>query len=125
MSFTGWKIHRRGCERWWKSASHTGRIVEESLTRCRRPANGARTFKRKLNERRTMDEPPTIHPQGPGDEPPGWPAPPQPREVAQRSLLRRLLALLVAGGAAFTLSPWALVPYQNPIGILSPPPRPA
>src|SRR2546426_6945505 len=56
MSFTGWKIHRRECERWWKSASHTGRIVEESLTRYRRPTNGARTLKRKLNERRTTND---------------------------------------------------------------------
>jgi len=72
-----------------------------------------------------MDEPPTIHPQGPGDEPPGWPAPPQPREVAQRSLLRRLLALLVAGGTAFTLTTWVLVRYDNPLGILRPAPGPA
>src|SRR5207245_9142975 len=72
-----------------------------------------------------MDEPLTIHPQGPGDEPPGWPAPPQPREVAQRSLLRRLLALLVAGGTALTLTTWVLVRYENPLGILPPAPGPA
>src|SRR3989442_13937981 len=74
---------------------------------------------RKLDERRTMDEPPTIHPQGPGDEPPGWPAP-EPREIARRSLLRRLLALLVAGGTAFTFTTWVLVRYENPLGILRP-----
>src|SRR5207302_7066232 len=57
--------------------------------------------------------------------PPGWPAPPQPREVAQRSLLSRLLALLVAGGTAFTLTTWVLVRYDNPLGILRPAPGPA
>src|SRR2546422_2407320 len=72
-----------------------------------------------------MDEPPTIHPQGPGDEPPGWPPPHQPQEVARRSLLRRLLALLVAGGTAFTLTPWVLVRYHNPLGVLPPGPGPA
>src|SRR3989441_13327200 len=72
-----------------------------------------------------MDEPPTIYPQGPGDEPPGWPPPAQPREVARRSLLRRLLALLVAGGTAFTLTTWVLVRYDNPPGILPPAAGPA
>src|SRR2546426_12654327 len=72
-----------------------------------------------------MDEPPTIHPQGPAAEPPGWPPPAQPREVGRPSLLRRLLALLVAGGTAFTLTTWVLVRYDNPLGILRPAPGPA
>lgn len=72
-----------------------------------------------------MDEPLTIYPQGPDDEPPGSPPPDQPRETARRSLLHRLLALLVAGATAFTFTTWMLVRYDNPLGITPPAPGPA
>ncbi len=57
-----------------------------------------------------MNEPLNLHPVEPG------PAP-ERREATRRSLLRRLLALLTAGGAAFALTTWTLVRYDSPFGL--------
>ena len=65
----------------------------------------------------TMPEPLTIYPVG---EPPGSPV-----VHDRRSLLRRLLALLTAGGVAFALTTWTLVRYDDPFGPLGWGARPA
>lgn len=54
-----------------------------------------------------MNEPLTIFPAGPAGV---------PQESFRRRLLRRLLALLAVGGAAFALTTWTLVRFDIPTG---------
>ena len=63
----------------------------------------------------SMHEPLTMFPTG---EPQGPPSAQELREATRRTLLRRLLALLAAGGTAFALTTWTLVRYENPLGLL-------
>jgi hypothetical protein len=64
-----------------------------------------------------MDEPLNNFSQMPEGEPPGSPAAHE-RRYAARRLWRRLMMLLVAGGAAFGLTTWILVRLDNPVGPL-------
>ncbi len=60
-----------------------------------------------------MDELPSISPVSAGEPPrPGA----RPADPVRRSLLRRLVALLAAGGTAFALTTWMLVRVDNPLG---------
>jgi hypothetical protein len=68
-----------------------------------------------------MREPLTIFPVGG----PGLRSEHERHEAARRSLLRRLLALLTAGGTAFALTTWTLVRYEDPFGRLGLGPGPA
>ncbi len=61
-----------------------------------------------------MREPLTIFPVGRSGLPPEH----ERREASRRNLLRRLLALLAAGGTAFALTTWTLVRYEDPLGLL-------
>jgi hypothetical protein len=54
-----------------------------------------------------MNEPLTLFPRAPAA---------QPRDDVRRSLRRRLMALLAAGGAAFVMTTWVLVRVENPLG---------
>jgi uncharacterized protein DUF4864 len=62
-----------------------------------------------------MPEPLTMFPTG---EPQGLPSALELRGTTRRTLLRRLLALLAAGGTAFALTTWVLVRYEDPLGLL-------
>ncbi len=65
-----------------------------------------------------MDGPLNILPQMPEGEPPGSPAAHERHSAVRRKLWRRLMMLLVAGGAAFGITTWILVRLDNPVGPL-------
>ena len=69
-----------------------------------------------------MRDPLTIFPVS---EPPGSPSSHESGEATRSSLLRRLLALLAAGGTAFALTTWTLVRYEDPLGLFGFGPGPA
>ena len=75
-----------------------------------------------MEEPLKMHEPLTMFPVG---EPPGSQPAYGSREATRHSLLRRLLALLAAGGTAFALTTWTLVRYEDPFGLLGSGPGPA
>lgn len=65
-----------------------------------------------------MDEPLNIFPRMPEGEQPGSPEARERHFAARRRLWRRLMMLLVAGGAAFGITTWILVRLDNPVGPL-------
>lgn len=67
-----------------------------------------------MEEPLTMAEPLTMFPAEPGDPAGGSPRREPREELARRTLLRRLLALLMGGGLAFVLTIWVLVRVENP-----------
>ncbi len=68
-----------------------------------------------MEEPLKMDDPLTLFPaEELPAEPAAAPRPDDPRALARRGLLRRLLALLAVGVAGFALTTWLLVRVENP-----------
>ena len=71
-----------------------------------------------MEEQVSMPEPPILLPALPQSTPSGPPAAEERREAALRRFRRRLMALVAAGGAAFALTTWLLVRFENPLARL-------